>query len=70
MKRSTLLASTALLLSAGVAVAAGEAVKQQSANDMSPPVRDGYKKSPATIKTKWTTNSNVMACHAALTSWI
>ena len=47
MKRSTLLASTAaLLLSAGVAVAAGEAVKQQSANDMSPPVRDGYKKSP------------------------
>ena len=47
MKRSTLLASTAaLLLSAGVAVAAGEAVKQQSANDMPPPVRDGYKKSP------------------------
>ena len=38
MKRSTLLASTAaLLLSAGVAVAAGEAVKQQAANDMPPP---------------------------------
>ena len=38
MKRSTLLASTAaLLLSAGVAVAAGEAAKQQPANDMPPP---------------------------------
>ena len=39
MKRSTLLASTAaLLLSAGVAVAAGEAVKkQQTINDMPPP---------------------------------
>ena len=47
MKRSTLLASTAaLLLSAGVAVAAGEAAKQQPSNDMPPPVRDGYKKSP------------------------
>ena len=38
MKRSTLLASTAaLLLSAGVAVAADEAAKQQPANDMPPP---------------------------------
>jgi len=38
MKRSTLLASiAALLLSAGVAVAAGEAAKQQPANDMPPP---------------------------------
>ena len=38
MKRSTLLASTAaLLLSAGVAVAAGEAANQQPAHDMPPP---------------------------------
>ena len=45
MKRSTLLASTAaLLLSAGVAVAAGEAVKQQSANDMPPPPHGDHSK--------------------------
>ncbi|WP_369585696.1 hypothetical protein [Kingella oralis] len=38
MKRSTLLASTAaLLLSAGVAFAAGEAVKKQPKDDMPPP---------------------------------
>ena len=38
MKRSTLLASTAaLLLSAGVAVAAGEAAKKQPKDDMPPP---------------------------------
>lgn len=45
MKRSTLLASTAaLLLSAGVAVAAGEAVKQQAANDMPPPPHGDHSK--------------------------